>query len=77
MSCYNNFVSDFPERCAQLLKRSERTARLRKGEVTVVPLDRCTRERKTLKACCCLHGFESPKGIEYFYTLVGSALRAA
>jgi len=50
MSNYNNFVSDFPGRCAELLKEYERSARLRKREVTlmlciampsiVVPLER-------------------------------------
>lgn len=50
MSSYNNFVSDFPGRCAALLKECEGTARLRNREVTlmlciampsiVVPLER-------------------------------------
>jgi hypothetical protein len=36
MSNYNNFVSDFPARCAALLEDFERTARLRKREVTLM-----------------------------------------
>jgi hypothetical protein len=57
MSGYNNFVSDFPERCSELLVAFERTARLRKREVTlmlcvampslVVPWERLTAPRST------------------------------
>jgi hypothetical protein len=50
MSNYSNFVSDFPERCAELLGQFEKLAQLRRREVTlmlciatpsiVVPLER-------------------------------------
>lgn len=59
MSSYKNFVSDFPARCAALLGDFERTARLRKREVTlmlclampsiVVPLERLAGPRSTAK----------------------------
>lgn len=59
MSSYKNFVSDFPGRCAGLLADFERTARLRKREVTfmlcvampsiVVPLERLAGPRSTPK----------------------------
>jgi len=57
MSSYKNFVSDFPARCAEVLRDSERTARLRKREVTlmlcvampsiVVPLERLNGPKST------------------------------
>lgn len=59
MSSYKNFVSDFPARCAALLGDFERTARLRRREVTlmlcvampsiVVPLERLSGPRSTPK----------------------------
>jgi hypothetical protein len=59
MSSYKNFVSDFPARCAALLRDLERTARLRNREVTlmlcvampsiVVPLERLAAPRSTSK----------------------------
>jgi hypothetical protein len=59
MSNYKNLVSDFPARCADLLGDFERTARLRKREVTlmlcvamssvVIPLERLKGPRSTSK----------------------------
>jgi len=36
MSNYNNFVSDFPGRCADLMKASDKIARFQKREVTLM-----------------------------------------